>query len=245
MSDIEKEQRRWELTCGKELVTVNLSSQKRVYIKNHNLKYIFETLGFSQYMSLCSVSAYNKNDVPSGFSEDEIHKLNEQMVFNTAIFLKEFVLCDNIQYNPQDNEYRIGNNNEFIALNKEDMNEIFSAFREIYSLSGEKVAFADAKPKTKEHEEFLAVIRKAQANIDRKKNGERTIDGIIMGVTSKHPSYNLTNIWDLTMWQLMETYTTLHKIDNAYFTKIGIYTGNIDMKKSKITNKELDWSVRD
>ena len=157
----------------------------------------------------------------------------------------EFVECDNIQYDHEANEFLLTVGETMVILKEQDVNDVFAAFKEIYSLGGGKVAFADAKPKTKEHEDFLAVIRKAQAKIDRKKNGEHTVDSILIGVTSKHPSYNLLNIWDLTVWQLMETYSVLHKIDGAYFTKIGIYTGNIDMKKSKITNKELDWSIRD
>ena len=245
MMDVEKEQRRWELVCGKELVTVFLSGSRKIYIRNYKLNYIFKELGYSQYMTLCSVASYNKDEIPNTLSEAEKESIKQQMVFNTAVFFNEFVECDNIKYDHEANEFLLTVGETMVILKEQDVNDVFTAFKETYSLGGGKVAFADAKPKTKEHEDFLAVIRKAQAKIDRKKNGEHTVDSILIGVTSKHPSYNLLNIWDLTVWQLMETYSVLHKIDGAYFTKIGIYTGNIDMKKSKITNKELDWSIRD
>lgn len=245
MSDFEKEERYWQLTCGKELISVEVSNDKKVYIRNRKLDYIFNKLGFSQYMFLCSVSAYKDKEIPHDMSDQEKEQLNNQMLLHKAIFLKEFVLCEDVQYSNNGFYRLVFKNKSVIDLSNDDMNLIFTAFREIYCLSGGKVAFEDAKPATERGKKFLEMMRKGKASIDAKKSGNHTIDSIIMGVTSKHSSYNLLNIWDLTMWQLMQTHNIMYKIDGAYFYKIGVYTGNIDTEKSKTTARELDWSSRD
>lgn len=245
MNYIQQEQRYWELTYGVEWVSCYIGTNKKVYLHNYKLKYIFETLGVEKYLHFCSISGFKDNQ-PSDLNQLEIEKLNKEMMFNYAIFLHEFVQCDNVQYDAMSEEFRIKNNLEEIILSNTEMNELFDNFREIYCLgdSGGKDLFEGAKPITEEGKKDLAFFRKAAAKINAKHDGNHTIDSIVMGITAKHPSYNLLNIFDLTVWQLMKTHSTMYKVDDVYFTKIGIYTGNIDTKKSKIKPKELDWSTR-
>lgn len=247
MIEQEREERFWQLTRGTEWITVHLGEDRKIYIKNFSLGHIFDVMGFGQYMGLCSISSYGDKPIPEEWSEAEKLKLNNEIVMSYAVFLHTFVRCDDIQYDSVKKEFRlIFNENPHIALSEEDMKIIFSAFREIYCLGGsDNVPWKNAKPRNKEDEEFLAIMRKAKMKIDAKKNGKHTIDSIIMGVTAKHQSYNLFNIWNLTIWQLMETHSKMYGIDNAYFTKIGIYTGNIDTKKNNINPAELGWSTRD
>lgn len=247
MTDLEKEQRYWELTRGKEWISVFLPEERVVYIHNFKLDYIFDVLGFSEYMTYCAIPSYKDKPIPKEWSELEKEKLNNEIVLSYAAFLHKFVKCDSVQYDQSNKLFRIVNGKNYEVLNDKDMGAIFEAFKEVYCLSGSKdnVPWKDAKPRNKEDEEFLAIMRKAKAKIDEKKNGKHTIDSIILGVTSKHQSYNMFNIWGLTMWQLMETHSKMYGIDNAYFTKIGIYTGNIDTKKAKIEANELGWSTRD
>ena len=247
MTETQNEQRRWELVCGAEWITVFLSGNRKVYVRNHKLDHIFRTMGFAHYMSLCSIASYNENEVPDNFSEAELRQLKNDMILNKAVFIKEFVKCDDVRYDEKENEFLVILGESYVVLNADDMSEIFNSFKEIYCIvTNQKQPFADAKPRNAADEEFLAIIRKAQNNINRKKNGIHTIDSVIMGVTSKTGSnYNLANVWDLTVWQLMEVNSIMHKDDSAYFTKIGIYTGNIDAKKAKIESKDLDWTVRE
>lgn len=199
-------------------------------------------------MSLCSIASYNKKNIPGELSQKELQELDNKITFNIALFLKEFVKCDNVGYNNQTNEYILMfNEEENLVLSNDDLDEVFNSFKEIYCISNnQKVPFSNLKPHNEEDEKFLDIMRMAQNNINRKENGVHTIDSVIMGITSKSGSnYNLFNIWGLTIWQLMEVNSVMHKDDNAYFTKVGIYTGNIDVKKSKIKPKDLDCSVRD
>ena len=247
MSEQEKEERFWQLTRGAEWIPVHLGKERTIYIRNFNLGYIFDVMGFVQYMTMCSIPSYGDKPIPEEWSDADKEQLNNEIVFSYAVFLKTFVKCNDVQYNPQKKEFVLVVDDNYIVLNDSDINKIFEVFRETYALGNGKdnVPWSNAKPRNKEDEEFLRVMRQAKMKIDAKKNGKHTIDSIIMGVTAKHQSYNLFNIWDLTMWQLMETHSKMYGIDNAYFTKLGIYTGNIDTKKSKIEPNELSWSVRD
>lgn len=242
-SVINKEERYWELTCGKEFVTVYISQNKKVYVRNFKLDYIFNTLGVNQYLYLTGISLFKEKELPDDMTDQEIEQIHKNMIMNYAIFLKTFVKCDNVQYDNVNNQFRIFNDNEIIILTNDELNILFDDFKNIYFLAGEE-PFADAKPITERGKELLDIFRKAKVKVDAKKNGVMTIDSVIMGVTAKHPSYNLFNIWGLTMWQLMQTHNTLYQIDDIYFINIGIYTGNIDTKKMKTKPEELRWSVR-
>ena len=196
MTETQNEQRRWELVCGTEWITVFLDNNRKVYIKNHKLDYIFRTMGFSRYMSLCSVTSYKEEDIPKDFSEIEVQKIKNDMTLNMAVFIKEFVKCNEVRYDKSKDEFLIVfNEHEYIILNTKDMRDIFEAFKEAYCIqTSEKQPFAEAKPQTAAQEEFLKIARKAQNNINRKKNGTHTIDSVIMGVASKIGSnYNLFN----------------------------------------------------
>lgn len=250
MTEQEKEERFWCLTRGTEWIPVHLDKDRKIYIRNFKLVHIFDVMGFGQYMTMCSIPSYGDKPIPEEWSEAEKIKLQNEITMSYAVFLHTFVKCDDVQYNPTGNEFRLvfnGEENTYLILYESDMKIIFSAFKDIYCLSGssDNIPWKNAKPRNKEDEEFLAIMRNAKMKIDAKKNGKHTIDSIIMGITAKHQSYNLFNIWDLTMWQLMETHSKMYGIDNAYFTKIGIYTGNIDTKKNKIEANELSWSTRD
>ena len=199
-------------------------------------------------MSMCSVPFLKDKTIPSEWNENDKERLRNEITFNYAIFLKNFLKCANVQYDYKNDIFRvIEENNQLLNLTNNDLKIIFSVFKEVYCLNGSigDAPWKNAKPRNKEDEEFLAIMRKAKTNIDVKKNGKQTIDSIIMGVTTKHPSYNLINVWDLTIWQLMTTHSKMYKNDSSYYTQIGIYTGNIDTKKNKIEPNELSWSSRD
>lgn len=244
-----EDKRFWYLTRGTEWIPIQLDDSKKVYIHNFSLGYVFddETMGYDKYMTMCSIPSYANKPVPEDWSEAEKEKLNNEIIFAYAVFLKTFVKCDEIQYDRLSKEFRLSLGDDKIRLSDSDMKKIFSEFKIIYCIgnSEENVPWKNAKPRNKEDEEFLAIMRAAKMKIDEKKNGKFTIDSIAMGVATKHYSYNLFNIWDLTMWQLMETHSKMYENDNSYFTKIGIYTGSIDTKKNKINPSELSWSTRD
>lgn len=251
MNDVQKNKRYWQLTRGTEWVTVWLDNEREVYIHNFSLGYIFDedAMGYEKYMSLCAITTYIDKPIPQEWSEIEKQKIKNDIVFSYAIFFKTFVKCDDVQYIPTENEFRLlfHKDGSHIALSESDIKQIFVAFREIYCMGNpqDNVPWKDAKPRNKEDEEFLAIMREMQMKVDRKKNGEYTIDSIIMGVSAISSTYNLFNIWDLKMWQLMNTHSRMNKKDSIHYTRTGIVAGTIDTKKNNINPSELSWSIRD
>jgi hypothetical protein len=63
---------------------------------------------------------------------------------------------------------------------------------------------------------------------------------IISGLAWKSGSPNLQSILELTNYQLYDGFKRLEKIDNVYYTLLGIYTGNVDVKK--INTSELNYA---
>lgn len=232
-----------ELTYGAEWITVCLSGDKVVYIRNLSLREIFDPrkLGISNYFHWCSISNYGA-EKPSNLTEKEEKEYKNQIELFRAAFLKLFVMCDNVQ-SLGDSNYRLVIGEDFVSISEDELYMIFDAFREIYYLSSGKQPFADLVAKTERGKKGLEMFRKAKAADNARQHGEHTIWGIILGVATHSHSYNLLNIWDLKMWQLMKTHSQMFKNDNIYFTKLAIYTGNMDTSKNKIKPKELDWSI--
>ena len=240
-----EDQRFWELTGGNSLITVFLDGKRKVYIKNYTLDYIFHKMGYEKYFSLCSISSLKSDNKPKNLTEEEEKDFFEKRTLKIAIFIREFIECENVQYDSRKEVFIISNGNEITELSSKDIDDIFDDFKDIYCLAGGKPLFEGAKPITEKGKDVLEKFRAATEKVNRKNNGVHTIDSIIMGITAKHQSYNFINIWNLTMWQLMKTHSAMYKNDNIYFTNIGIYTGNIDSTKMKMKQKELDWSIRD
>lgn len=237
----------WYLVKGRKEIPVVLENDMVVFIYNFNLGYIFETIGYSKYITMCSVPRIKKN---VNTSEIDNEKAVCQFLMLYSMFFETFVRCEKVQVDILKEEIRLVlPDNTNVILNDSDIEKIFSVFNKIYCLDGytdgKGELWNNAKARNKEDEEFLKVMRSAQHKINMKNNGEQTIDSLILGVTARHNSYNLLNIWELTIWQLIRTNAKLQKIDDSYYTQIGIYTGNIDVKKNKIKNHELSWSVKD
>lgn len=232
-----------ELAAGLEDITCKLDDNRKVYIKNYTLNYIYNKMKIQKYISLCGISGYKMAELPEMNAIEQI-VFNKQMDLKIAIFLNEFVKQDNIQYDESTDEFIVIVGKSETRLTRADIDKVFENFREIYCLTGGKQPFNEAKPITDEGKELLEIFRKAQVKIDTKKNGNVTMGSIMLGVSVKHPSINLINIKEYTVWQLMQTHSWLYKVDDVYFTKLGIYTGNIDTKKANIKPEELNWSGR-
>lgn len=246
--DIQNEQRYWELTRGSEYITVFLSENKTVLLRNFKLKDIFDDMGVDMYLTLCSTPSLKNEINLKDFEDSQKEEIKRQIDFSYAIFLNTMIKCKTIQYSQTDSRFRIvDDSGDIIELSDRDINTIFSSFKEVYCLAGgNKKSKTEAKPITKEGEEVLRILQEAQRKVDEKNNGVVAIDSIILGVTSKEGSpYNLFNVWDLTIWQLHQVHNRMYKNDNIFFYNLGVYTGNIDTKKSKMKNRDLNWSCRD
>lgn len=68
-----------------------------------------------------------------------------------------------------------------------------------------------SKPKSKKALEIMKKLQKGRENKARsiKPNENMELGNIISAVSSKHPSLNILNVWDLTVYQLWDTFSRI------------------------------------
>lgn len=76
-------------------------------------------------------------------------------------------------------------------------------------------------------------ILKAQNEQERKKKKDAnlTIPNIISAVSAKHPSLNYSNIWDLTMFQLLDSFNRLQVNEMYNIAAVGVSVWGDEKKK--------------
>lgn len=83
-----------------------------------------------------------------------------------------------------------------------------------------------------------------ERELRRKKNKKTLIqesmlnDIVVSLITSEYLSYTYENIWDMTIYQANESIKKISQRDDYKANIIGIYTGNIDAKKTTVN---LNW----
>ena len=96
------------------------------------------------------------------------------------------------------------------VIQEGNFNEVLSVFRQICCIESEE---SEEKPKfkNKKAREIYEKIHKGQSQkaATKKKDINLSIPNIISAVASKHPSLNLTNIWNLTLFQLLDSFNRL------------------------------------
>ncbi|MCD7810274.1 MAG: hypothetical protein LUG91_00215 [Ruminococcus sp.] len=70
------------------------------------------------------------------------------------------------------------------------------------------------------YEKILKAQREQKENLDKKANKDLSLPNIISAVSTKHPSLNLINVWNLTIFQLLDSFNRLqvnamYDIDSA------------------------------
>lgn len=211
------------LLKGDNIFFTSSRSKKTIEIINMKLKDIFSQEKCQKYILLVKYfSIKNKiSDV-------------EDILFKREV-LKEFLVCDNIDYQYNFKEFVVFYNNDLISLNDEDLECIFNILQEMYQISIKEDEEITGSPEAvaayKELMEFEAQCKKKKAI---------TLESIIEAVSSKHPSYNLFNIWDLTIYQLFRTYKRIELIDMCSEINHWSYSGFIDIKK--LNKDEIHWA---
>lgn len=139
----------------------------------------------------------------------------------------------------EDSENPVLSLNDQCFLNEDN----FNTFQKVVRLAN-KVEINEKE------EEFEAGNSKAREMIEKIKRGKKNkpekkpivnLHSLISGLSWKSTSgINITNIFDLTIYQLYDGYHRVEKIEHYNNTVTGIYTGNIDAKK--INMNDLNWA---
>lgn len=212
------------LLRGINVVLAVSNNQETIEIINMKLDEIYSQEGYYKYLLLLKYFSI----------KDEIQNF-EKVLFEREI-LKEFIMCENVDYQNDFHEYVIfKQDGVLVNLNEQDLAEIWAVLIEMYQIpmrqDEEIIASGKVKNLLKELEDF-----KKDCN---RKNGV-SLDSMLEAITVKHPSYNFINIWQLTIYQLFKTYKRIFIVDSFNEIMHWKYPGFIDV--SKIDQNEIYWA---
>lgn len=93
---------------------------------------------------------------------------------------------------------------------------------------------------SKAQEMINMIMRNKKKQPKPKANSKMDLHSIISGLAWKDNGINLTNIFDLNIYQIYNGLFTTNNIDNYNFTVTGVYAGTLDGKKIKM--EDLHWA---
>lgn len=227
---------------------------ENILIRNYSIGEIFKNIKLDKYNYLITLTILDVEDVIKDRMIDDIENLYDLICTNYEfnIWFKEFLSTFTYL------DWEFGKFNDFIAnkdgkrirLTEDKFDDLMSLIKTMYSVNRNK-----NKVNNDELDPYLAIDEEAKKlaeefaefekenNKNKNKNGI-TLNGIINGICSKGIGYNLFNIWDLTMYQLMAIYNGIEQLNNYEYIMTSIYSGVYDTKKLKINDihwcKEID-----
>jgi hypothetical protein len=223
-----------------------------ILIKNYKLDYIFKEMKLDKYYKLMNMVILEVSDIfKDGIDIDlkdiklfdlfyQIPDLNKDFIE----FLNEFT----------DLKWEKGNFKDFISykngkrirITEEKFNDIKDIIKKMYAISrSEKKLSDEINPDLAVDEEtrkFAEEILEEKKKNNKKHKGNITMMGVINGICSKNNSYNLFNIWDLTVYQLMFQYYGIEQGENYGYILESIYHGVYDTKKNNFKIEDIHWA---
>lgn len=224
----------------------------KIVIKNMTLGEI-DDIGMLEYLTVINFSTLSKEKV---VGRELIAVFEEYSFFQIVVnypqlrdsfieLLKMFTLNDgkehSVRYVPELDIFVVSYNGVNGKITEENFEDFLECIRTVYNIpkvekESERLDIDD------EMADLLKEFEEAEAKVNSEIGNGITITSIIEGVSAKHPSINLINIWDYTMYKLMRTYYRLEQIESATNIMTGIYSGCVETKK--IDLKEYHWAKK-
>lgn len=132
----------------------------------------------------------------------------EPVVFKEGLF---------VLLNKQINKSQITKEDVRGVIHENTFPEILNILQQICCIYNKEEKIDDLPFKNKLARSLYEKMLKAQKKQeeDKKLSNDLTIPNIISSVSSKHPSINYTNIWQMTIYQLIDTFHRL-QVNSAY-----------------------------
>lgn len=225
---------------------------ERLQIKPLTLGEI-EELGIIKYLNLINFTTLTKErvvgrDLIKVFEPYSFYRIviNYDELRETFLeFLRTFVLHDEdenaVRYVPTVDTVVVRYNKTNGKINESNFIEFLEFMRKVYHISNIERE-SERLDIDEDMAELLKEFEEVESKIANDKGTEITITSMIEAVCVKHPSLNLTTIWDYTMYQFIKTYYRIEQIDSANNIMTGIYSGCIESKK--IDLKEYHWAKK-
>lgn len=130
-----------------------------------------------------------------------------------------------------------------VCIGVDNARDILGLFRKMYCLDDEFIKKeSDRDDIDEETRALLLAFEEEQAKIDRATGAEINLTSIIEGVSCKHPSINMLNIGEYTIYQLYRAYKRMCKIEHEDRLLAGYYAGTIELSKMEL--KSINWASR-
>ena len=127
----------------------------------------------------------------------------EEVVFYEGFFI---LLHKDITFNPETLE-----KDDFDLVSENIFKDVLNAIQQICCIDEVHEEPTDVKFKNKTAQKIYEKMLKDEAERQKKKeiDSDFTIPNIISAVSNKHPTINPINVWDLTIFQLLDSFNRL------------------------------------
>lgn len=160
-----------------------------------------------------NISLYNTVINDEQLLQTFVEIFNFFFLENVSFYEKSFILFDKDTQNTDD----ISQNDIHGVIIEDNFTEILDLIQQICCISDEDEIIDDKKFKNKRAKELYYKMKKAakKERQNKKIDINFTLANIISAVSNKHPSLNFINIWDLTIFQLLDAFNRL-QINTTY-----------------------------
>jgi len=192
------------------------------------LNEIFDEIGFTEYNKYLSIlcidsdtikellNMEDKNIEPfeylfaSAFHQEESRKV---IIDALNLFLKEEIIF-------KEGYFQIGKDQNNIIY-QNNFNFFIDILKQQNCINNEK---NKVKVENDAQKKFMEQLRKMKDKYKSHKKEQDIVD-IMSAVSSKHPSINVFNVGELTIYQLIDSYKRLNKIDDYFLSYKSILAG--------------------
>lgn len=199
----------------------------------------------SEYNKCLSIMLFDKSNLDDDLSEFSTLDVIRSILASDEDFKDYFLECLRFHL---DTTVNFTHDDTYTYVSFGDVEDKNIMTDELYEYLAELVRVANKIEKPKEDEEFNAadelarkMIRKRKeklARLEAVKKPKVTLHSIVSGVSAM--LNNPLEIGEQTIYQLYESNTRLHLIENIRNTNHGIYAGTVD--GSKIKSEDLDFT---
>lgn len=140
----------------------------------------------------------------------------------TVIFREGFFILLKHSVNDQD---EIESDNIYGVISQTNFNDVLDVIQQVCCIHSEEEKIEEMKFKNNLAKSLVAQMQKAQESNHTKFDLNLTKPNIISSVCSSHPSLNYSNIWNLTLFQLYDTFRRIQAnlIYNINSTSVAVW----------------------
>lgn len=217
-------------------ITVN-----NIRIKHYKIGYLVDEVGLDKYFYMIHIATLKPKDLLKKEVLKEFKDINMFDIFcmsedmnNTFIaFLNFFTgyVWDFIDGGSFMEFHAINECGNRVHISRDNFNDVMDVVCKMYCTDMQKPKESERDDIDDEMAQWLRELEEEEGKVNQAKGTFLTIISILTGIANRHPSLNLINIWDYSIYQIQYTYRTLCKIDNENRVFAGVYAGTIDTKK--------------